>query len=837
MIPEHTDPTEFRRHVLDKDSGDFIDVQSRAPYNFVPIPEKMVEAQRPLPSSGVYVSNTLTGWIECKLETCSPVYVRGMLTDTQFKEFGQKSADQLTSEEKEARAHFYSYENGGGPTPVIPGSSLRGMIRSLVEVIAYGRMRWVSASPTFTYRAVAAESQDPLRNPYRKAIKDKVKAGYFKKIGEDWFIQPAKTPKESGFNKNRDPYIKIDDADIKNLPGFVHIGAKDYCPQIYEIGFDDNGPRVPTKKNPGKNRKSYNVGIKDGKFLYKGVLVCSGDMNETGEERKGKSETNRAKHYIFMPPKLEAKPIPVPDQVIQDYLAGMTKFQKEELNAWHKMDDGRLADTPEKLANAQGRTQELNQKWGCLSDGKPVFYVTDEDDEDEKALFFGHSPNFRIPAQLMGKNRAATPLDFVPECLRLNPYPDIADAIFGWTEEENWGPEGQRAGRVFFEDAHFVSASEKGVWYDQNSTIPKVLASPKVTTFQHYLVQDKTIGHNSDKRATLAHYGMSPQETKIRGQKFYWHKGVDPDFTADPEEEKEHPTQFTRIKPVNPGVCFSFKINFENLRREELGALWWALTLPGGAPEGYRHKIGMGKPLGLGSVLVAPALYLSTRRGSDNSKSRYDQLLAEGKWFMPFKAVDGNEYLEAFEKFVLKDNQIASDKQHLSDVERIRALLEILKWRGDDPDSEWLETTRYMEIEHSADHDGKEIKYNEYKSRPVLPGPFGLLSKLTPSRPEEDVQRIEKRDFKRPDQRTPQKDESTNNDGLKTGTVKWYNRGDFGYHGYIQPEGGGEDVHVDEKHLKDKSARLKQGQRVRFSVWYNKKNKPNAADVEILADK
>ncbi len=42
----------------------------------------------------------------------------------------------------------------------------------------------------------------------------------------------------------------------------------------------------------------------------------------------------------------------------------------------------------------------------------------------------------------------------------------------------------------------------------------------------------------------------------------------------------------------------------------------------------------------------------------------------------------------------------------------------MMAWRGDDPGSDWLDWTRYMEIERGTE------KENEFKERPVLPSPL-----------------------------------------------------------------------------------------------------------------
>jgi hypothetical protein len=129
--------------------------------------------------------------------------------------------------------------------------------------------------------------------------------------------------------------------------------------------------------------------------------------------------------------------------------------------------------------------------------------------EGNAVRYFGHSPNFRIPARLNlpGETRAANPRDFVPAHLReKTARPGRRHFWLGGEElvEEKdeqkvrkkkvVGPPGQRAGRVFFSDARFESAN--GDLVTKTSPLPARFVRAKATTFQHYLVQDGQAGQN-----------------------------------------------------------------------------------------------------------------------------------------------------------------------------------------------------------------------------------------------------------------------------------------------------------------------------------------------------
>ncbi|MEW6403476.1 MAG: TIGR03986 family CRISPR-associated RAMP protein [Chloroflexota bacterium] len=690
MVVKHQNPTEERCYTLKAPKpkkgikGIYTHVKARAPYNFIPLPEKIVHTPSPLSPHDRYDPDRMTGWIDCELETCSPTYIRGMLTEAQWREFGDIGNEDLTEDEKKAKSAFFSKD---ALNPVLPGSSLRGMIRALVEIVGHGRMRWVAAQPTFTFRAVAAPKDDPLTGPYQAVMGRfgvNVHAGYLSKKGEQWIIHPAVAPAQK-WDWEKLPYLKVKERNVEKLANFVRFNDKGYKPTYYPISFSSE-KRFDSSGRPYLAITAVSRDI--AALENRGTLVCTGNMLETSD---GTSESPRKNHAIVLDADKKTE-VTIPPEVLETYRNSLTDFQKSDL--WGGED-------------------------GCLKIGAPVFYTF----VGGKVIAFGHTPNFRIP--VVPGSRAITPQDFVPKKIREDPLPDVADALFGWVEEDKWGPHQppHYAGRVFFSDAYCESDGD--VWYSNDPIVPHVLASPKVTTFQHYLTQDG-MKHNPDKKETLAYYGTPTNEANIRGYKMYWHKGKNPNIQAtDEERKKTKDTQFTQIRPVKAGIKFKFTIRFENLHPEELGALWWALELPGNAQETYYHKLGMGKPLGMGAVKINPKLHLSRRvaRKKENGeieKGRYDALFANGStWHTPDEdAVEGVTYRLKFEEF-MKDNDIELDKS-----ERINILLEMLRWRGDNPGQDWLEITRYMEIEH-----GKN-KINEYKERPVLPTPMGIQDDL-----------------------------------------------------------------------------------------------------------
>lgn len=90
------------------------------------------------------------------------------------------------------------------------------------------------------------------------------------------------------------------------------------------------------------------------------------------------------------------------------------------------------------------------------------------------------------------------------------------------------------------------------------------------------------------------------------GRKFYFHHHWD--LRPEPSNENER-NRGPWVRPLAPGSRFVFHVAFENLTKRQLEGLVASLVLADAAPLDdeqvkVRHKLGYGKPAGLGSVAV-----------------------------------------------------------------------------------------------------------------------------------------------------------------------------------------------------------------------------------------
>jgi hypothetical protein len=287
---------------------------------------------------------------------------------------------------------------------------------------------------------------------------------------------------------------------------------------------------------------------------------------------------------------------------------------------------------------------------------------------------------------------------------------DLARAIFG---RIGAGDEA-RAGRIFVEDAPLAA-------HQPEPFLPvaprQILATPKLTTVQHYL----------DPRADGQLQHWDAPQAQVRGYKLYWHRPnavwqepeggpkagqvpAPPPVGSASDEGGGRRLATEPIRPIAPHQTFQGRVRFENLTAVELGALLFALDLP----EGCRHRLGQGKPLGLGSVHVSTQLHL------DDRVARYQRLFTGGAdghltWAAPPRqgGPDKEACRRDFALWLLhgETGQAAVGDDPVVQVwrlPRLQALQALLDW-GHAPS---VKATSYMRLE----------PVNEYNGRPVLPG-------------------------------------------------------------------------------------------------------------------
>lgn len=656
-----------------------------APYNFVPLPrEAMAHPEQAEIEGGLegrYHPGRLHGWIELEITTETPLYTR--------------AAVPLKDREPEVAAARF-FHHGNPEEPVIPGSSLRGMLRMLVEVVTWGKVTAVEQGP-LSFRDVGGTTvlghdyRDVLLGAARTPDGTKgfefpapgIRAGYLHQKGQEWFIRPATVYEGESFVWVEAGTIR---SDLRLDPG--DLGSADQRPGTRPVWVKPAARRW-LRLSPRDQRDravslhlaiSTYVSAREEEGLVSGTLVVPGPMKN--------------KHrYAVVYAEDRDKEFPVPYERLSLYKA-----------------DG-----------------------GHPAEGGVVFYRLDGKSGSVADL------GWTVMMRLKARHKLE---DVIPGGLRTPEPPDVAEGLFGSVIRRADGTTIARRGRIRVEDAclqadgsgdAFVPGHEEGL------LSPRILAAPKPSAFALYLEQPPDAFKDQKKRHTY-----ESADPVARGHKFYWHKRWVQAHDIF-ESRLYRPgtasgdTQHTMVQPVKAQVTFRSRLRFENLSPLELGALWFVLDLP----KALRHRLGMGKPLGMGTVRIRPRLHLEDRA------QRYSRLLREAGRLetgeLGGEEVDRRlrQALAAFRgritQHVQATGEVKGPVPDLWDIPRLKALRQLLEW---EPGKEAGDTAYVMVDKNSFAKTEGSQNYrwspdnHQWKERWVLPPPVGAPRPLPPDPPE-----------------------------------------------------------------------------------------------------
>lgn len=667
-----------------------------APYNFVPLPERVITPVRKpddLPNHDTYANAQYphTGYFEVSLTTQSPLYIRCGLNLTDYDLQQRRGDNDLPFDEQVKNRHDFFY-TADPSRPVIPGSSLRGMLRAVLEIASYGKVQPVTSKNLF-YRSMG---NDAMGQIYRNRFVA-VRGGFLRKRLGQWEIDECTVGR-----------IRRDL--LPNVPA----GVSATHPAVRSALYEGQAPNLQPRWDTYQNRELH-VNIEESPAprarhphvheaaftqaalptaqpgcTYKvATLVLTGDMEAKKRE------------FVFLHDTPIFPSIAVPRDVIDQF-----------------QDDDQITLWQQNAFPINKPVGSCRLFPGHLREGEPVFFLLG----DQNTLaFLGRAQHFRYPYTY-------SPHDLVPPSLRRSEDVDYAEALFGYVRDSaTTAVQGSKArayaGRVSVTQASWNGASPPGrnnPWLPGAPLTPRILSSPKPTAFQHYLVQ------TSAEARELKHY--QKDEALIRGHKRYWPQGSRTAHDLEPRQDRydvlptEAPKQFTRMKPVDAGTTFNFRVYFENLSDRELGALCWTIQPVG--PEGreYCHSLGMGKALGMGVVKLTASLHLTERQ------QRYERLFTEdGAWETGCGAVIDLahrpsllERVAPFEQHILR--QLGQPTAfNLWEMRRIAVLLRMMECNGVPPTFPASalnrhDNTRAMVLRPTAN-------LNEFRERPVLPDP------------------------------------------------------------------------------------------------------------------
>ncbi len=512
-----------------------------APYNFVPLNEQVhLQDWGSLVSHDWPFEDGCSGEIHYTLIAESPLLVGGKQEKPPAND---RANDMPGTEVKPFRLRDGRY--------AIPGSSLKGMIRSVVEIAGFGRMRMVD-DRHLSVRDLTPGAREIYGKRMTRTVGDKTyeprsKAGWLT-LGEDG--RARITPCQFA-RVEHDELARFADDDWWREVRREPQAERKYTRwqrrgRSLEVTFDLDGPR---DHQHSKNRLRYGKAVSLGRGSdYRGRLVFTGQPSPRKREKPG------CKHLEFIFYKEEKRQLEVPEEVWAAFRS-----------IYAESDDWKYWREKERI---------------------PVFYLTNKQDEVDS---LGLSLMYRLPYtnSIHDAIRNSTSAHLQEPGLEAG-Y-DLADLLFGSINSQQ--QDQALKGRVSFEMA--LAENDEIEAQQQSDTI---LNSPKPSYYPNYICQKGEELGKSEQYSTLM-----DDDVKLRGFKRY---PVRPEkmvrvqgLTQDQEGNKD--VQI-RLHTLPKGSRFSGRIVFHNLKPVELGALLWTLTWAGDPAK--RHSLGMGKSFGFGQV-------------------------------------------------------------------------------------------------------------------------------------------------------------------------------------------------------------------------------------------
>lgn len=694
--------------------------QARAPYNFIPLNEKVIDGQKREPFA-IFIEKNNTGYIDCEVETITPLYMR---------EGGENEKDTGRETNKQS-TDFFSVAN----EKRIPGSSFRGLIHNLVEILSWSKLT-TDHNRVLHYRGLADKSN--LNKEYQnqlssfdyksKSITYEMNAGYLTKDGFSYQIIPAQQLAGDKYRKVKSKqFYQILEAETKVRKGYKNL-KKGYffkSDEEYVVvsGFMANKKHDWVINPPDYNNKRILIDAAD-------IVIYRADENRTGpditdELRKSKDNLVPCFYVIHKNNKISlghtamfrlAYEQSFGDLLPYEYIVSSLDMTETLFGTVNQNNNSALAGRvffEDLKLNVNGNSiRQLKAIPEILASPKPTtfqHYLVQENATIRDLSHYNSNTILRGYKKYWHRKR-----DWL--CKELS-FDKASFNIFLGFKNFRLPEQHQEETdlKIKIKNVTKLDDSIKKLLFEYVQITNNFMQIPK-SDFEFQC--DKKIF-----KSFLKYLGCSiKNENTFETQNWIKIKKID-DLTDETFKKAisqlrtmlNIQTQYTVISAIPSGYKFSGRIRFENLSNEELGVILFALMLP----EGCYHKMGMGKPIGLGSVKISSKLFLSKRN------QRYSSLQTE--WCKAYKCETQekiDQFKSAFEKYIISklDEPERPKSGKLWDTYRLQQLKVMLDWSNTEL-KHWNDRTRYLEIERKDNGH----KVNEYKNRPVLPIPSQVI--------------------------------------------------------------------------------------------------------------
>ncbi|MEQ8817880.1 MAG: TIGR03986 family CRISPR-associated RAMP protein [Thalassobaculum sp.] len=557
-----------------------------APYNFVPLAKQVCTDWGPDPSHDMPFKDGLSGTLAITVTSDTPLLVSG-------SDGVEETAERDGPEDNAPPKRFFRLPDR---TPAIPGSSLRGMIRNVVEIIGYGKFQMVD-DRHFGLRDLTAAARLDYGSQFTETVGNRVfaarsRAGWLqRRLDGRWQISPCEFARiDHGQLAHLSPQFARKLSDIKNKRKQDERTAVEIVKawealhgRLAPMRFAVEAEATDHRHSPGHLR--YREAFEPRRAPSAvSTVEADGTLVFTGQPSK-------KKHLEFVFLEGDFGPaLDVPPEVWGGFV-DVHEHQEKPSPTWTFWRD--------KLA-------------GGDVDRIPVFYLLDTRGSLRAfglALMFKLAQDASTHDLIRGTSSDHLP---APRTDGSAPPLDLAERMFGRIDDVGaWSLKG----RVDIGLARLVDTER----LEEPECVTTILAAPKPGFFPAYIRQIDFADGEGAQLANRERPGRSDREvaqyrtytpwpggaSELRGWKRYPARGAGrhapPRLNVSQQESRGSQV---RLQPLQRegGLVFDGLVHFHNLRPFELGALVWALEW-GGNPD-LRHGLGMGKPFGWGQVSV-----------------------------------------------------------------------------------------------------------------------------------------------------------------------------------------------------------------------------------------
>lgn len=560
------------------------------PYNFIPLSKEKTEKK--------LEGELYTGVIEYSLLTRTPLFVPNTSNEKTFAnsdiikykkvdepDMGAKREKEKKYKDDHKSYDFFSYTDlssftDGVPTqpiPVIPGSEVRGMIRSNYEILTNSCMFSIDEEGTLVKRTAHAFEAGLIR----RLVDENGKAVYSLYEAEDCILR-----KKDLYKKDADAWIEMyKDKSFKEgqvyRDFYVYSREKAAAAKALKEGKEkpekSGHPVVAWKENnqfftyveysDKKDKSIKHIARKNINPDYIDAIACGyiikGEESLDGENKKHNL-------HVFYRKNDDVHPV---DITILDRALDAYKVKNE--NSYN----------------------EYHREWNLFKNGKgneyfPVYYSSVDENYNmlAPAMFTREIYKNKLKDIVKSHRKCKDAKHLCPAC-----------SLFGTLEKDC-----AHISKVRFTDLE-CDMDTTDLYHDI-ITLPEI-GTPNPSNMEFYFkrpMEDAlfwTADYWVDREMNV--YLYTPENLlEINGRKFYWHSNL----KSKDLKSEDATNRNTTIRPLKEGIQFKGKVYFEKIDKSELDTLLYVLKSGDDSTLGNKvhgYKLGRAKSFGFGSVEIA----------------------------------------------------------------------------------------------------------------------------------------------------------------------------------------------------------------------------------------